>query len=62
MLEIKPVARSDVIAIICPKCRQRLPHTALMRGSRVSGLTFKCPKCKSFFELRAYPDKNTDRR
>lgn len=55
MIEIKPTARSDVTAVKCPNCGNRLPNVGLFKDSFISGLTFRCPKCKNFFSVRAGP-------
>lgn len=54
MFKIIPAEASNAITkLSCPYCGERIPRVGLLRGSRVSGLTFRCGRCGRFWEVIA---------
>ena len=55
MVNIFPTEHTEVTDIRCPRCRWVVPHVKLKRDSIVSGLTFRCGRCRELLELEARP-------
>jgi uncharacterized Zn finger protein len=52
MLKMTPAETAEVTKISCPKCNEKVPRVGLLKGSKVEGLTFKCKRCGSFWEVK----------
>lgn len=52
MLKTTPAEAAEVTKISCPKCNEKVPRVGLLKGSKVEGLTFKCKRCGSFWEVK----------
>lgn len=51
MLKIVPTEKTEVTKIVCPACKEKLARVAVRKGSRIEGLTFKCRRCSSLWEV-----------
>jgi predicted RNA-binding Zn-ribbon protein involved in translation (DUF1610 family) len=52
MITLKKTDRKDIVKIKCPDCGERLSNVALFRESKIEGLTFKCKKCATAWEIK----------
>ena len=51
MIQIKPAEASEITKLVCPHCGEKFPRVGLRKGSRIVGLTFRCRKCGSLWEV-----------
>lgn len=54
MLKIEPTTeatRANLTKITCPNCGRKLPEVAVLKDSKIEGLTFKCKKCRKLFAV-----------
>ena len=52
MLKISPIeVAPKVTKLSCPFCKERVPQVALLEGSKIEGLTFKCKRCGKHFSV-----------
>lgn len=48
---IKRTDRKDITKIVCPGCGERVRGVGVLKESRIEGLTFKCKRCHSAWEI-----------
>ena len=52
MIKITLTKASEVTKLSCPHCKERVPCVAIKKGSKLEGLTFKCKRCGSLWEVK----------
>ncbi len=57
MLSYTAAEPSSITKLVCPLCKEKVPRVGLLNNSQVSGLTFKCKKCGSMWQVQS--DSNT---
>jgi transposase-like protein len=56
-LQIIPTDKTDVTKIVCPACGERVKQIGLRKGSIIEGLSFKCKKCGTYWEVKTTKDE-----
>lgn len=52
MFLITPTVESEITKIVCPHCKEKVPRIGIEKGSKISGLTFKCRKCGKLWTVK----------
>jgi transposase-like protein len=50
-ITIKPTQRKDITKLVCPACREPVRGIGVLKESQIAGLTFKCKRCASTWEV-----------
>lgn len=51
-ITLKRTERKDITKIVCPDCCERVKGVGVLKESKIEGLTFKCKKCGSTWEIK----------
>lgn len=52
MLTITPANAAAVTKVVCPACNEKVPRLGILPGSKIEGLTFKCKRCGTLWEIK----------
>lgn len=47
----KTVKTQDITRLACPQCGEKVQRIVLAKGSKISGLSFKCKRCGNFWNV-----------
>lgn len=52
VIQIVPTTQAEVTKIVCPTCKEKVQRVAIKKDSKIDGLTFKCRRCSSLWEIK----------
>lgn len=52
MLSVTPAEKSEITHIVCPYCKEKVARIGLEKGSKISGLTFRCRRCGKLWSVK----------
>jgi predicted RNA-binding Zn-ribbon protein involved in translation (DUF1610 family) len=51
-ITIQKTERKDITKLVCPACGERVRGIGVLKESHIEGLTFKCKRCFSAWEVK----------